>query len=184
MRLFTGIAIPQDVQRTLAQLIDHLRPHAHIKWSPPYNLHITTKFIGEWPEARLDELIAVLGGMPKFPPFDILIRGIGWFPNPHSPRVLWAAMNAPPTLQAIAAATDEATATLGIEREKKPFSPHLTLARIKEPIPLLNLRRAIADLTSVDFGTFPVNHFHLYMSKPGPASSIYTQLAEFPLLPK
>jgi 2'-5' RNA ligase len=184
MRLFTGIAIPQDVQRTLAQLIDHLRPHAHIKWSPPYNLHITTKFIGEWPEARLDDLINVLRAVPPFPVFDVLVRGIGWFPNPHAPRVLWAAITAPPTLPDLAAAIDEATATLGIERERKPFSPHLTLARIKEPVQLQNLRRAIAELQSVDFGAFTATHFHLYLSKPGPASSIYTQLAEFPLQAK
>ena len=184
MRLFTGIAIPQDVQRNLARLIDHLRPHAHIKWSPPYNLHVTTKFIGEWPEPRLPELIDTLRALPGFPAFDVEIRSIGWFPNPHAPRVLWAAMTAPPALSQLAAATDEALATLGIEREKKPFSPHLTLARIKEPIPLGNLRKAIADLESVDFGSFHAANFHLYLSKPGPASSIYTQVAEFPLLPQ
>lgn len=182
MRLFTGIAIPRESMEALSLLIDHLRITAHLKWSQPYNLHITTKFIGEWPEQKLDELIAGLHKVPGQGPMAIAISGLGWFPNPHSPRVLWAAVHAPESLEKLAEATDWALQALGVPAEAKKFSPHLTLARIKEVVPLADIKRAIAGLSSVDFGSFTADRFHLYLSKPGPAGSIYTQLAEFPLI--
>ena len=181
MRLFTGIAIPEHVLSTLAALVQHLRPTAAIKWSTPANFHVTTKFIGEWPEDRLQELKDVLASLPRGGAIPIAIGGIGWFPNPHRPRVLWAAVRAPDELKTLATRTDDALAGLGIERESKTYSPHLTLARVKEPIPLTGLRNAIAELESTDFGEFTANSFHLYQSKTNPSGSVYTQLAEFPL---
>jgi RNA 2',3'-cyclic 3'-phosphodiesterase len=181
MRLFTGTGLPQNVIDDLTRLLDGLRSTAHVKWSAPYNLHITTKFIGEWPEARLDELIAVLQPLTRRPSIDIAVSGIGWFPNARSPRILYADIKAGPELAELAADTDAAVAILGIERESKKFTPHLTLARIKDPaVPLGALRSAIESLQSVDFGQFTATAFHLYLSKAGPAGSIYTRLAEFP----
>ncbi|HYP06967.1 MAG TPA: RNA 2',3'-cyclic phosphodiesterase [Bryobacteraceae bacterium] len=185
MRLFTGIALPADIADNLNRLIDGLRPAAHFKWTPAYNLHLTTKFIGEWPEDRLPELTGVLATLRRGrAPIAISVAGIGWFPNPHHPRVLWTGVKAGPDLAQLAADTDEAVATLGIARETKPYSPHLTLARIKDVVPLTKIRQAIADLPSADFGSFVADRFHLYLSKPGPTGSIYTKLAEIPLLPE
>lgn len=181
MRLFTGISIPREAIHHLTRLLDHLRPTAQIKWLPVYNLHVTLKFIGAWPDERLDEIVAKLGGVPVPGPVEININGLGWFPNPHHPRVLWAAVRAPETLARLAKATDETLQSLGIAAETKPFTPHLTLATVKEPHPLIELKRTIAALPSVDFGNFTASHFHLFRSTPGPAGSIYTHLAEFPL---
>jgi 2'-5' RNA ligase len=181
VRLFTGIALPREVSLSLTRLLDYLRPAAHLRWSPAYNLHITTKFIGEWPEARLDELIGILKPLGTRSPIDISIAGIGWIPNPHSPRVLFAGIKAGPELADLANATEEALEALGIEREKRAYKPHLTLARIRDPaIPLAPLRQAIAKLESTEFGSFRAECFSLYLSKLGPAGSIYTQLAEIP----
>ena len=63
MRLFTGLNLSGEVIRNLERLLDRLRPTARIQWSPPRNLHITTKFIGEWPEERLDEMKSALGAL-------------------------------------------------------------------------------------------------------------------------
>ena len=181
MRLFTGIDLPEEIASNLTRLIDVLRPSAHFKWTPAYNLHLTTKFIGEWPEDRLPELIETLqplGGRRTIP---ISVEGIGWFPNPHSPRVLWTGIKAGPELAQLAVDTDEVTSGLGIPRETKKYSPHLTLARIKDTVPLAPIRQAIAQLPSVEFGAFEADRFHLYLSKPGPAGSIYTKLADIPL---
>lgn len=182
MRLFVGIPIPRDSQQTLERLVSTLRPLAHLKWSPPYNLHITTKFIGEWPEQRLDELIRSLHAMPPQDVIPIEIRGLGWFPNPHRPRVFWAGIHGGSGLADLARHTDEATAALGVERETRPFSPHLTLARVREAVPLQNLQHAIAQLPTDQFGQFTANCFALYRSDPGPAGSIYTQLADIRLV--
>lgn len=181
MRLFTGIDLPEDIAANLSGLLDRLRPEAHLKWTPPYNLHITTKFIGEWEESRLNELIAALKPIENRSPLQIQIEGIGWFPNPHSPRILWTGVKSGPELAQLASDTDRALAKLGIPPESKPYSPHLTLARIKDVVPLAPLRQAIAQLPSVDFGSFTVDRFFLYQSKPGPSGSIYAKLAEFPL---
>ena len=184
MRLFTGIELPDDIAETITRLIDGLRPTAHLKWTPAYNLHVTTKFIGEWPEDRLPELVERLKPLGRRMPISIAIEGIGWFPNPHNPRILWTGVKAGSELAQLATDTDEAVAPLGIARETKPYSPHLTLARIKDVVPLAQVRQAIAQLPTVDFGAFRADRFHLYISKPGPSGSIYAKLADGPLQPE
>jgi 2'-5' RNA ligase len=180
MRLFAGLDLPQDVVRNLEQLLDQIRPTATISWSPPSNLHITTKFIGEWPEERVDEVKEALAGLPSRPAIPVQIRRVGFYPNPHSPRVFWCGVEAP-GLDVLAADTDRATAALGIESEKRAFSPHLTLARIKERGDLQPLREAIVALPSLEFGSFAADAFFLYRSQPRRSGSVYTKLAEFPL---
>ncbi len=180
MRLFAGLDLPAEVVRNLERLLAELRPTARIQWSPPANLHITTKFIGEWPEERLEELQAVLGGLPPRAAIPVHIRRVGFFPNPHAPRIFWCGVDAA-ELDRLAGETDRATGTLGIEMEKRAFAPHLTLARIKERIDLQPLLEKIAGLPSPEFGSFEARSFFLYRSKPGPKGSVYTKLAEFPL---
>ena len=181
MRLFTGISICPDVVNHLSRLLDHLRPKAHIKWTPVYNLHITTNFIGEWPEERVQELIDRLRAMPPRKPIEIAINGLGWLPNPHHPFALFAAVHAPESLAVLAKSIGEELQSLGVPAETRPFFPHVTLARIKEPNPLVDLKHAIASLPSVDFGRFTAGRFHLFHSCRGPAGSVYTHLADFPL---
>jgi|SRR5579871_2216171 len=179
MRLFTAIDISDDVRNHLERLLTHLRPAAHLKWSPIYNLHITMKFIGEWPESELDQLKIALSCVPKRAAFSIDVRGLGWFPNPHHPRVFWAGVQAGPALEELAHAIEAALVPLGVPNEDRDFSPHLTLARIKQPVPLQTLRQAVTDMESVDFGAFTATSFSLYRSQPGSAGSIYTKLSEY-----
>jgi RNA 2',3'-cyclic 3'-phosphodiesterase len=179
MRLFVGLDLPGEVVRNLEALLERLRPSARIHWSPPANLHITTKFVGEWPEERLGELKAALSAVGG-PPIPVRVHRLGFFPNPHAPRVFWCGIEAP-GLEALAAATDRATAALGIPAETRPFSPHLTLARIKERLNLQPLREAIAALPSLEFGSFEARSYFLYQSVLRPSGSVYTKLAEFPL---
>lgn len=182
MRLFTAVEIPDEVRNRLDRLVTHLRPNAHVKWSPVYNLHITLKFIGEWPAEEFEKLQQGLKTLPTRPAVAIDVRGLGWFPNPHQPRVFWAGVHAGPELAQLAADVDAALTPLGVAKEERPFSPHLTLARIKQPTPLQGLRQAVADLEAVDFGAFEASSFFLYRSQPGPAGSIYTKLSEYPFL--
>jgi 2'-5' RNA ligase len=141
---------------------------------------VTTKFIGEWPEDRLEELKAALRGLAGRAVITVRIRGVGFFPNSRSPRSFWCGIEAP-GLSELAADTDAVTARLGIRSEKRAFSPHLTLARIKERMELQPLHEAIAGLPSLEFGTFQAVSFYLYRSTLRPTGSVYTKLAEFPL---
>jgi RNA 2',3'-cyclic 3'-phosphodiesterase len=181
MRLFTGIDLPAEVRENLAAVIGGLRPCARLNWSPPENLHITTKFIGEWPEDRLDALVAALRSLPPGQPIGIALQGLGWFPNPRAPKIFWVGVKADGCLAALASHTDETVARLGVAPERRPFSPHLTLARIREQVPLTRLHEAVAALPSEDFGEFTASRFHLFLSQTAASGSVYSKLAEFPL---
>jgi 2'-5' RNA ligase len=181
MRLFTGIDLPADVIGNLERLLERLRPTARLRWSPPENLHITTKFIGEWPEERLAEMRAAIELLPAREGIRIGIRQLGFFPNPRSPRIFWAGIEAPPELATLAAETEQALEKLGISREERPYSPHLTLARIQSPAGLEKLRETIAGLPSLEFGEFVADRFFLYLSRRGANGSVYTKISEFPI---
>jgi 2'-5' RNA ligase len=181
LRLFTGLAIPPDINLRLDELVQRLKPLARIRWSPPSNFHITTKFIGAWPEDRLEELKGALAALKGSGVFRIAIRGLGFFPNARRPRIFWSGVDGGNALVQLAAAVDRACATLGVEVEKKAYSPHLTLARIDAPGGLGALYEALTRIASPDFGDFEATALHLYLSQPGRQGSVYTSLAEFPL---
>src|SRR3954468_10864048 len=88
MRLFTAIELPPHLLLRLERLLSALRPEAQINWSPLDNLHITTSFIGSWPEVRLEELTHALGSLSPRQSFEVLLRDFCWFPNSRSPHVL------------------------------------------------------------------------------------------------
>jgi 2'-5' RNA ligase len=179
MRLFTGLDLPEDVVGNLERLLGELRPAARIGWSTPANLHITTKFIGEWPDGRLEELKRALAAVEARAPIAVAVRKVGFFPNARAPRVFWCGVEAP-GLARLAADTDDATRRLGVEPEKRPYSPHLTLARIKERQDSGGLAKAVQALAGAEFGRFEARRFFLYRSRLQPGGSVYTKLAEFP----
>ncbi len=179
MRLFTAIELPTPLLSRLERLTSALRPEALIKWSPLDNLHITTKFIGEWPEGRLEELNGVLSRVGSPEPIKLEIRGLGWYPNEKSPRVLWAGVHGGDALLRHARLVEECLQEIGITAENRSFSPHLTLARIKNPVPLDALRRKVNELEPALIGEFTVAHFALFRSQAGSNASIYSKLREF-----
>lgn len=181
MRLFTAIDIPEEIRDTLRATLARLKPKAKLRWSKPENLHITTKFLGEVPAERLSAVIQALEAIPAGAAIPLEVRGIGWFPNPHAPRILYAGIQAPEWLAQLHVRTDEALAAIGVPKENKPFRPHLTLARIDGRVELADLRQAIFELPTSQFGAFVAESFHLYESQTGGAGSVYTKLAEFPL---
>lgn len=180
MRLFVALDLPEAILQRLERLISSLRPEALIKWSAVHNLHVTTKFIGEWPENRLAEVDAALRAMKPRPAFPIALKGFGWFPNPRSPHVFWCGVDGGDLLRQLAQDTDESLAGLGIRKETKPFSPHLTLARINSPVPLHRLQQRVSEMALFEAGEFLPEAFYLYQSVPGPNSSQYHKLREYP----
>ncbi len=179
MRLFTAIDLPQDILLRLERLVAALRPEALINWSPLDNLHITTKFIGQWPEERLEELHEALLEVAPRSAFEVEIANLGWFPNERSPRVLWIGAHGGSAVSLLAKETEERLALLGIAREDRNFSPHLTLARIKSPVPLGALRKRVEELQPALIGKFQASQFALFRSDPGSNSSIYRKLREY-----
>lgn len=181
LRLFTGIAATKEIDSRLDELVRRLRPLARIRWSPTANFHITTKFIGAWPESRLEELKTALSALAGRGRFRITIGGLGFFPDGRAPRIFWTGVHGGEPLRQLASDTDGVCANLGVKPEKKPYSPHLTLARINAPADIGALQSAIRKDAEPEFGDFEASAFHLYLSQPGQGASIYTSLAEFPL---
>ena len=180
MRLFTAIDLPADVLVRLERLLTALRPEALIKWSPLDNLHVTIKFIGEWPESRLEELHEVLSTLAPREPFAIELKQLGWFPNERSPRVLWVGIQGGnPLLEFVQETEERLQRTLGIKKEDRPFAPHLTIARIKNPVPLRRLRHRVEEMQPAALGSFMAAHFALFRSDPGSNASIYRKLREY-----
>lgn len=168
MRLFTGI-------EPSAAIIENLTPVlSEVRGEPSANLHITTKFIGNWPEERLPELKDAIGRISLPEPFPIHITGLSIFG-----RVLAAAIQTGPELPALAQNLDHALEPLGITPETRRFVPHLTLARPRHESHenIGTLRHMIRKTGKIDFGTFEATAFHLYLSQPTPTGSIYTKLA-------
>ena len=175
MRLFTALDLEAEVARNLEALIAELKPFARLRWSPPENLHITTKFIGDWPAERRDELAGCLPtGHPEAP---VAVNGLGFFPNDRYPKVFFARVEPSAELLALAKSTDAAMGALGIPLEKYPYRPHVTLARIPETVRLHPLRDRLAELKPASFGEYRANSFSLFESRAGR----YIRLQTFPL---
>jgi 2'-5' RNA ligase len=180
MRLFTALDLPDDIIGKLDDLLTRLRPTAPIRWCTAASLHITTKFIGEWPEGRLDELKTALSGLPGRNPISVHVRDLGVFANPNKPRTFWCGVSAP-GLAELAADTEAALVGLGIAREERDYLPHLTLGRIKDGFDMTALRTTVVAEPTFDYGRFEARSYFLYRSEARAGGSVYTKLAEFPL---
>jgi 2'-5' RNA ligase len=89
-------------------------------------------------------------------------------------------ITAPPGLPELARSIEHACARIGVQADNREYQPHLTLARIRQPVDLLPLKKAIAELPEADFGAFTAREYHLYRSELRPGGSLYTKLATFP----
>src|SRR5712692_4062615 len=180
MRLFVALEIPSAVRENLAALLKSIRAVSpRTRWVRPENLHVTLKFIGEVPETKLVAIRSALAGVCSDQPVTLDFRGLGFFPNDKHPRVFWAGIEASPNLITLAADIDKATEKLGIPREQRPFSPHLTLARFEAPRLPEKLRAAIQENAAREFGSLHTSRIHLIESKLKPSGAEYTTLESF-----
>ena len=137
IRCFVATEIPNELKTKIEEYILSLRKISHdIKWIRAKNLHITLKFLGEIPQELLLKVQSELSGISNIvKPFKLSIGDVGFFPNQYKPRVIWLGRqnDVNNSLFKIHEWIDENLEPLGFEREKRRFSPHLTLGRIKSP---------------------------------------------------
>src|SRR6267143_963614 len=180
MRLFVALEIPSTVRENFAALLKSLRAISpQTRWVRPENLHVTLKFIGEVPDTKLAAIRSALAGARSDQPVTLDFRGLGFFPNEKHPRVFWAGIEASPNLKGLAADIDKATEKLGIPVEKRPFAPHLTLARFEPPQLPDKLRTTIQENLAGDFGSLRTSEFHLIESKLKASGAEYTTVESF-----
>ncbi len=180
MRLFVALDIPEDVRAALGSLVNRLREQLRgARWVRIEGAHVTLKFIGEIPTNKMKNIKAALRSVTFPAPIKIIFSGLGFFPNERRPRVLWAGIEAGPALGALATAVDASLEPLGIAREQRPFSPHLTLARLDSSKNLSRLHEGIAASGALEFGSGIAKEFHLYQSVLKRGGAEYTRLATF-----
>jgi len=181
VRLFVAISISAELRDRFSTLLQELRPLApQAKFVPAENLHLTLKFLGEVPQARLDDVRSVLSTIRCEQPLTLDFRALAFFPNERHPKVLWVDAESTAGLKLLAADIDRATHTLGFPLETRAFAPHLTLARFYKPGLPPKVRAAVDDSASRSFGSFTTGDFHLIESKLKPSGAEYTALESFP----
>ena len=149
----------------------------------PQGMHVTLRFLGPTPASRVAELDEALGPvLCGFAPLELRVRGVGAFPSPARPRVLWANVEAiSGDLALVRQAVEDTVVRLGFPREEKPFHAHITLARIKDALHQDLISRLGVSAAGPDFGSFAADSVTLWRSDLLPGGARYTGLATWPL---
>jgi RNA 2',3'-cyclic 3'-phosphodiesterase len=196
MRIFIAIDLDPEVRARIERFLEGIEGFARdARWVRPESLHITLKFIGEQPPERVEAVTERLRRL-EGNAFEVRAGGYGFFPTAKAPRVFWIGIHSGPQLAQLAENIDIATAELGIPREDRPYSPHLTLARaggrrssgspkwLKGDFPNATfavLEKRLAAMGELDFGAMTAHEFILYQSHLSPKGSKYTKLQRFPM---
>jgi len=177
-RLFIAIPVTADVSPLLADLAELGRPRRTVK---PDHLHLTLRFLGDTDEALLPQLKEVLNRIAATEsPFTFSFQGLGAFPKPARPSVVWAGVQpAEPCIRLERSLTTLLT-PLGFEKEAREYRPHLTLARVKGRAPA-GLFEFLANHVETEFTTMQVAEISLFESTLTPTGAMYKKLASAPL---
>lgn len=183
MRLFVALDLPDEVRSAIAETIALLkRACREARWVRPDGMHITLKFIGhavaDGDTQKLQALRAALASVRVNGPVEMRIRGLGFFPNARRPRVIWCGVEASENLAELAADIERVLEPLGIPAEKRKFTPHLTLARLKDGgVP--TLAKAAEELKLREFGSARETEFHLFQSLLKPSGAEYKKIESY-----
>jgi 2'-5' RNA ligase len=176
MRLFVGLDFAWETKQLLASLAGGV-PGA--RWVPPENYHMTLRFIGEVPAHRAEEIDHALAALHARA-FPLVLAGVGTFDKGGQANQLWVGVEKNPPLEALRNKVETALQRAGCEPERRRFTPHITLARLRDAaegklagfVQSHNLFRA---------GPMPVQHFVLFSSRLGKEASVYTPEVEYAL---
>ena len=134
MRLFAALPIAEPARGEIAKLLARLRELGWpLRLVHDHGLHLTMKFFGEVPPGRLEVIEeAVRGAVPGTGELALQLGGVGAFPSPHRPRIVWVGLEAPPGLELLQDRLERRAEAIGFPPEGTPFRPHVTLARVRE----------------------------------------------------
>ncbi len=183
LRLFIAIDLTPEVREWLGKakqlLAERIDPRA-VRWVDVGSIHVTLKFLGETPAPRADGIRAVLDGLARGrAPFPLAVEGLGCFPNFARPRVIWAGVRPEPALEEIQKRLEEEMARIGFPPERRAFSPHLTLGRVRDGVPVARLGeigRAVETASPPPAAGMNVEGWCLFRSVLRPGGPEYTVL--------
>ncbi|HET7292663.1 MAG TPA: RNA 2',3'-cyclic phosphodiesterase [Vicinamibacteria bacterium] len=176
VRAFVALELDTAARERLRAAKEDLRRElAAVRWVRPEGIHLTLRFLGQSSEQALDCLRPRLAtAAARCPATEAPLRGFGLFPERGAPRVLWVGLEFGPPLRELQETCETAAVACGFPRERRPYSPHLTLGRWRDraPRPALPAR---------DLGAARLSQLVLYRSELRPGGAVYTPLAIFPL---
>ncbi len=184
MRVFLAVAVDSELRGRLAVLERELRPLSpRARWVRPEGLHLTLRFFGDVPDEGIDSLEAELGeAFRGLRAFALHFCGCGVFPDRRKPRILWVGVRDPPSaLLELQSKAESVARALGFAAEGRPFDPHLTVARFREPAK--GIDSILGSCRDRDFGAVDVAETILFESHLSPAGSSYRKLSAYPLAP-
>jgi len=151
-----------------------------VRWTRPEQLHLTLKFLGHVPRERLADSAAALDRASiGIAPFQLALEGVGCFPHPQNPRVVWIGINGElPLLRRLQTQIDQQTKGIGDHSEERVFQPHLTIGRVKAPgRQARDLGEFVQTASLPELGPWTVREIHLIQSELSPDGARYTTLA-------
>ncbi|GAH12732.1 unnamed protein product, partial [marine sediment metagenome] len=140
---------------------------AHVKWVEPDNIHLTLKFLGYITKEELEKVkLATREALRPFAPFEMGVARLGAFPKINYPRVIWMGINkGREVLKRIASNLEERLAIIGFVKEKRPFSPHLTLGRVKSSKGRERLIEALTKVEATNLGKMSADKVSIMKSQ-------------------
>lgn len=192
LRAFIAIKLSDDlrgqierVQAELRQQAEKLGAPGGIGWVKPAGIHLTLKFLGDISPAQIEPLGTVLReAAAKVRPFSLEARGVGGFPNMHSPRVLWLGVHGGgqemEALMCVQAAVEDGAAVLDFPKESRAYTPHLTLARVRDRRPAKALATMLPEHRDRVVGVWTASSVGLIQSELHKEGARYTTLVEVP----
>ncbi len=184
VRTFLAIDLPEGEKSRLAEAIERWRGHrAAVRWTATSRMHLTLKFLGDVPETALESISgACAQAASAHEAFGLRTTVSGVFPSLKRPRVLWVGLASVENgvLHELQQTVEQALEEIGFPREERPFSPHITVGRVKSG---KNIRPLMEDFMTYDTGSrpFTVDSFALYSSTLTPRGPIYKELERFAL---
>jgi 2'-5' RNA ligase len=184
LRIFVAVEINDEIRRGLSGLITRLKTTgADVKWVVPENVHITLKFLGYVEDAQVAAVSKLIRkAVASINSFTVDIKHLGAFPNWKRPRVIFVvAHEKDNNLATIYSRLDDSLTELGIKKEGREFTPHLTVGRVKSPNNLRALVETVDSLKESSFGQYTVESIALMQSDLKPTGPVYKKLDEFKL---
>jgi 2'-5' RNA ligase len=189
IRAFIAIPLPHRLLDRLAALqrkLDARVPPRSVRWVRGEGIHLTLKFLGDTSTEKLPEIQQALAAVARHAPAcSFTVEGLGCFPNPRRPRVVWTAVQEPTgRLAALQDAIEEVMAPFGYPPEGRGFTPHLTLGRVRRRTERSDVARVGEVVNSTSVGLLDevvADHFALVRSVLEPTGAEYTILEEFSL---
>jgi RNA 2',3'-cyclic 3'-phosphodiesterase len=184
IRAFLAVDPPEEIFREIIKIQERLRKtiKGDIRWVRPEGIHLTLKFFGYVYQSDVANIsLVVKNNVAGMKALTLNVRTLGAFPTVTRPRVLWLGIDGDTEeLINLQAKTDTDFQEYGFKKEERPFRPHLTLARVKEPKELVGLAEAVKKNEDYVAGSFTVNGLTLFKSDLRPTGAIYTKLSDFP----